>query len=117
MKYFHFKPSLFKTHTRIRNVKVYFCRTNNGVEGYIESASGIVWDKYGRFVKGRVPYLTVRNCYGALCNYISTTNPENFQPMKANFGILQPLSTKVKSKKERNNLLSLRSINTLKKLC
>jgi methylenetetrahydrofolate--tRNA-(uracil-5-)-methyltransferase len=39
---------------------------------------------------------------GALCQYITHANPADFQPMKANFGILPPLEgEKIPSKRDR----------------
>jgi methylenetetrahydrofolate--tRNA-(uracil-5-)-methyltransferase len=62
-----------------------------GVEGYLESAaSGLVAGiNAARLVLGlppcRFPKETV---IGALCHYVSTSQPGTFQPMNANFGIL-----------------------------
>ena len=44
------------------------------------------------------------------------TDNENFQPMNANFGILQPLDEKVKDKQKRKEAYSLRAIEEIKKL-
>jgi methylenetetrahydrofolate--tRNA-(uracil-5-)-methyltransferase len=38
---------------------------------------------------------------GALLDFISHSNPEQFQPMNANFGILPPLDKKIRDKKLR----------------
>ena len=38
---------------------------------------------------------------GALCYYITHAEAKDFQPMKANFGILPELEEKVKGKRER----------------
>jgi methylenetetrahydrofolate--tRNA-(uracil-5-)-methyltransferase len=38
---------------------------------------------------------------GALCGYICNADPSNFQPMKANFGLLPPLGRPVRKKRER----------------
>jgi methylenetetrahydrofolate--tRNA-(uracil-5-)-methyltransferase len=39
---------------------------------------------------------------GALCHYVTHAAPAAFQPMKASFGILAPLGTPSRAKKERN---------------
>jgi methylenetetrahydrofolate--tRNA-(uracil-5-)-methyltransferase len=50
---------------------------------------------------------------GALSYYITHADEENFQPMKANFGILPELKIKVK-KKERKEAYALRAIEEMK---
>ncbi|MFQ5922659.1 MAG: hypothetical protein ACE5M4_07420, partial [Anaerolineales bacterium] len=45
-----------------------------------------------RLADGEVPLeLPSETMLGALCHYITHAAPKNFQPMKANFGILPPL--------------------------
>jgi methylenetetrahydrofolate--tRNA-(uracil-5-)-methyltransferase len=38
---------------------------------------------------------------GALCSYICNADPGNFQPMKANFGLVPALDPPVRKKRER----------------
>ena len=55
---------------------------------------------------------------GALINYICDENVSNFQPMGANFGVLPPLETHIRDKRERYMALSNRSLeyfDTLKR--
>ena len=47
---------------------------------------------------------------GALLKYICDPSVENFQPMGANFGILPPLYTKIRDKRERYSALANRSL-------
>ena len=47
---------------------------------------------------------------GALLNYICDETNANFQPMGANFGILPPLDTNIRDKRERYGALSQRSL-------
>ena len=47
---------------------------------------------------------------GALTGYISDSSVKNFQPMGANFGIIPPLSERIKDKRERYGLLSQRAL-------
>ncbi|MDN5330959.1 MAG: methylenetetrahydrofolate--tRNA-(uracil-5-)-methyltransferase [Tepidanaerobacteraceae bacterium] len=96
---------------------LFFAGQITGVEGYIESAaSGIVAGiNMVRRMKGQSPLpFPLETVMGSLCNYVATADPRNFQPMKANFGLLPPLKIKVKSKKERNQLLAERSLEVLK---
>ncbi len=110
----HLKPTL-----EFKGAKgLFFAGQITGVEGYIESAaSGIVAGlNMKRLLKGQEPIaLPKETILGALLNYITSADPTNFQPMKANFGILPPLTNKVKDKKLRKKLLSERSLESIKK--
>ena len=86
-----------------------------GVEGYVESAqSGIVAGiNMIRYLEGKdqivFPKETVM---GALANYITNASQDDFQPMKANFGILPDLATRVK-KKERKEKYAVRALEIM----
>ncbi len=88
-----------------------------GVEGYVESAqSGMVAGiNMARMLEGKemlvFPNETVM---GSLANYITNASKENFQPMKANFGILPDFSIRIK-KKERKAAYATRALDTMKK--
>lgn len=47
---------------------------------------------------------------GALLYYICDETVTDFQPMGANFGIIPPLDTKIRDKKERYSKLAQRSL-------
>lgn len=86
-----------------------------GVEGYVESAqSGIVAGiNVSRLLEGKEPLVFPKETVmGALANYITSASEVDFQPMKANFGILPDLKTKVK-KKERKEAYALRAISSM----
>jgi methylenetetrahydrofolate--tRNA-(uracil-5-)-methyltransferase len=52
---------------------------------------------------------------GALCHYITHADLKDFQPMKANFGILSPLTFEKKpGKRERGQRYADRALLTLK---
>ena len=52
---------------------------------------------------------------GALCHYITHADLKDFQPMKANFGILPPLTFEKKTgKRERGQLYADRALNALR---
>jgi methylenetetrahydrofolate--tRNA-(uracil-5-)-methyltransferase len=75
-----------------------------GVEGYTESAAtGILAGiNLARLLAGDaavVPPPTTM--LGALYRYVHTADPEHFQPMNANFGLLEPLGRVVKDKQKR----------------
>ena len=99
------------------NSNIHFAGQISGVEGYVESiASGLVaaLSVYNQ-ISGK-PQIEWSNktLIGALTNYISTANPDNFQPMNANFGILPELETTIKDKKERKFAYSARGVETMK---
>ena len=86
-----------------------------GVEGYMEStASGLVAAVgLARALAGKPePDFTGRTLLGALARHVMTPTP-NFQPMNANFGILDALPCRVEGKKNRYEKLSEVAIDTL----
>ena len=96
---------------------LYFAGQITGVEGYMESASaGILAGlNMARRLKGEEPLkLPDITMLGALSGYISNESVTDFQPMGANFGILPPLSEKIKDKKLRYEALAQRSLDWYK---
>ena len=75
-----------------------------GVEGYLGNiASGLLagWNA-ARLLNAQTPLeLPRESMLGALCYYITHAELKDFQPMKANFGILPPLEGHFKGKRER----------------
>lgn len=87
----------------------------SGVEGYMEStASGLVAAiGLACALRGKPePDFTGATILGALARHVSTPCA-NFQPMNANYGILDPLDVRVKGKRNRYEKLSERAINVL----
>lgn len=96
---------------------LFFAGQITGVEGYIESAaSGIVAGiNVSRYIRGEETlFFPEQSLLGSLCRYITSSQPEHFQPMKSNFGILPPLNQRVRSRKERNEKLARRSLDSLR---
>ncbi len=97
----------------IRRPNIYFAGQITGVEGYVESAaSGLVAGINAalRFSGGegfRFPPITA---LGALARYISDANIRNFQPMNINFGLIDPLDIRVRDKRQKNLMISERSL-------
>ena len=82
-----------------------------GVEGYIESAASgmLAGINMAHLLKGEelaVP--GPETMIGAMSHYITHADPDHFQPMNANFGIMH-LSTPVK-KKERKEAYAKQSL-------
>jgi methylenetetrahydrofolate--tRNA-(uracil-5-)-methyltransferase len=83
---------------------LYFGGQITGVEGYMGNvATGLVAGvNLARHLAG-VPAWTPppTTMLGALCHYVTHAEPQHFQPMKANFGILPDLPTHIKDKRQR----------------
>ena len=50
---------------------------------------------------------------GALFRYVSGADPDDFQPMKPNFGLLPPLEQRVRGKKRRYEAYAQRALDDL----
>ena len=84
---------------------LFFAGQITGVEGYVgNAATGFVAGlNAARYLAGEPPLaFPPETMLGALCTYITHADSAGFQPMKASFGILPPLSQPPRSKKERN---------------
>jgi len=83
---------------------LFFAGQITGVEGYMGNiATGLLagWNA-ARLLNGHAPLeLPRETMLGALCWYITHAEMKNFQPMKANFGLLPPPTVNVRSKRER----------------
>lgn len=107
-------PKLLKpTYQYKHRDDLFFAGQMTGVEGYVESAaSGLVAGiNASRYVRGEEPVVfPEKTVIGSMAHYITTANPNNFQPMNANFGLLPPLEEKVRDKQERNLKLAKRAL-------
>ena len=95
---------------------LFFAGQMTGVEGYVESAqSGMVAGmNMVRYLKDEEPIVFPRQTVmGSLAYYITHASKTDFQPMKANFGILPDLEFKVK-KKEKKDAYAKRAIDKMK---
>jgi methylenetetrahydrofolate--tRNA-(uracil-5-)-methyltransferase len=87
-----------------------------GVEGYTESsATGLVAGiNMARLTDGLLPVLPPPSTMiGALYRYLREANPEHFQPMNANFGLLDDLAVRVRDKRRKRELLAERALNAM----
>lgn len=78
----------------------------SGVEGYVESAaSGIIAGiNMDRYLKGKeLISFSRKTAMGSEAYYITHASPDGFEPMNANFGIMEDIPFK-HSKKERKSL-------------
>ncbi|PFG12961.1 FADH(2)-oxidizing methylenetetrahydrofolate--tRNA-(uracil(54)-C(5))-methyltransferase TrmFO [Bacillus sp. es.036] len=110
-------PNLLKpTYQYKERENLFFAGQMTGVEGYVESAaSGLIAGfNAARLMNDEEPLVfPEETALGSLANYITTANPDNFQPMNANFGLFPPLETRIKSKKERNETIANRALETI----
>jgi methylenetetrahydrofolate--tRNA-(uracil-5-)-methyltransferase len=73
---------------------LFFAGQITGVEGYMGNiATGLLAGVNAASIADSEEPLVLppETMLGALCHYITHADPKNFQPMKANFGILPPL--------------------------
>ena len=63
--------------------------------------------------KGKNGCISRETAMGSMAHYITTADPEHFQPMNANFGLFPPLSVKIRGKKERYEALAERALETI----
>ncbi len=96
--------------------KTYVAGQLSGVEGYVESImSGLIAARsLCREINGLEPVKLPRDTIcGALCNYLETPNAA-FQPMNANFGLLPPITERIKDKNAKKTMQSEKSLKILK---
>ncbi|GMR12395.1 MAG: methylenetetrahydrofolate--tRNA-(uracil(54)-C(5))-methyltransferase (FADH(2)-oxidizing) TrmFO [Gemmatimonadota bacterium] len=83
-----------------------------GVEGYTESAAsgilaGINLDRVTRGLEPAIPPGTTM--LGGLFRYLRDADPEHFQPMNSNWGLVDPLGERVRDKKKRRGMTAERA--------
>jgi len=107
-------PKLLDRYYRLKaDPRVVFAGQITGVEGYVESAASgmLAGIEAARRIKRLPPIDFPRlTAIGALALYASGFKGENYQPMNINFGIIEPLDTKIRGKREKNSAVSARSL-------
>jgi len=87
-----------------------------GVEGYTESAAtGIMAGiNLARLLSGDAPLIPPpTTMLGALYRYLRETEPKRFQPMNANFGLMEPLEHAPKDKFKKKEALAARALENM----
>jgi methylenetetrahydrofolate--tRNA-(uracil-5-)-methyltransferase len=112
-------PKLLRpTLQHIQRDDLFFAGQITGVEGYMGNiATGaLAGINAARWLKGQAPLtLPETTMLGALCHYVTHADLKDFQPMKANFGILPPLVLTGKhGKRERGAAHAERALRDLK---
>ncbi len=108
-------PKCLDVYSRLKvDPNIYIAGQLSGVEGYVESiASGLYCAiNVDRVLKGKQPIkFSADTILGGLYNYLIMANTDNFQPINANFGILNPID--VRDKKERYVQYRIRSLKEI----
>ena len=95
-------PKLINEFNQLKSCKnIFFAGQITGVEGYIESiTSGYLSALYMRKYINNNDLVTMPSeiAMGSLMNYLVQSNPDSFQPMNINFGLMPKLEVKIKNK-------------------
>lgn len=96
--------------------RLFFAGQLTGVEGYVESImSGLLaaWN-VARGVAGEAPSLPPSDSMiGGLYRYLREADPEGFQPMNANFGLVPPCREKVSGKRAKRAAQAARALEAI----
>lgn len=101
--------------TRVRE-DLFLAGQMTGVEGYVESAAAglIAGMNAARLALGEEPVVPpAETMLGSLARYITSADPEHFQPMNANFGLLPPLPERVRGKEARRKAQVERALEAI----
>jgi methylenetetrahydrofolate--tRNA-(uracil-5-)-methyltransferase len=117
---FIYSPALLNPTLQFRHREgLFFAGQVTGIEGYVGNiASGLLagWNA-ANYLVGK-PLIEMPPCtiIGSLCHYITHADAKDFQPMKANFGIMPELEIKIKGKMARSAAYAERSKLEIKRL-
>ena len=107
-------PAALSAHLATRDdPTILFAGQITGVEGYTESsATGLLAGiNLARILSGEPPVIPpTTTMLGALYRYMREANPKHFQPMNANFGLLDDLPEPVRDKKRKRELFAERAL-------
>ncbi|UOF89348.1 methylenetetrahydrofolate--tRNA-(uracil(54)-C(5))-methyltransferase (FADH(2)-oxidizing) TrmFO [Fodinisporobacter ferrooxydans] len=95
---------------------IFFAGQITGVEGYVESAAAglIAGLNAARLYYGQDVLTFPRDTsIGSLAYYITHASVDSFQPMNATFGLLPPLSERIRDKKQKNERIAKNALDSL----
>ena len=108
---------LHPTLQHVQRDDLFFAGQITGVEGYMGNiATGLLagWNAARLYHNEEPITLPETTMLGALCHYVTHADLKDFQPMKANFGILPPLEfTSKVGKRERGSAYAERALADL----
>ncbi|HVF39002.1 MAG TPA: methylenetetrahydrofolate--tRNA-(uracil(54)-C(5))-methyltransferase (FADH(2)-oxidizing) TrmFO [Gemmatimonadaceae bacterium] len=110
-------PSALTHHLSARDDSgLLFAGQITGVEGYTEStATGLLAGiNLSRVLNGDQPMLPPPvTMLGALYRYLREADPAHFQPMNANFGLVDDLPETIRDKKRKLEMIAERALNAI----
>ncbi len=102
---FIFSPALLRPTLQFKyRDDLFFAGQITGVEGYMGNiATGLLggWNAANLLLDKPLIEMPSSTIIGALCHYITHADEKDFQPMKANLGILAELSHEIRDKRMR----------------
>ena len=111
-------PGCLTPHLSLRDdPMVLFAGQLTGVEGYTEStATGLLAGiNMIRMLRGEEPAVPPpTTMVGALYRHLREADPRHFQPMNANFGLVEALDHEVRDKRRKKELLAERALAHMK---
>ena len=110
-------PQALSPHLSARDdPQLLFAGQLTGIEGYTESAATgmLAGINLARLLAGAEPVLPpAATMLGALYRYLRETDPARFQPMNANFGLMEPLADAPRDKFKKKEALAARALNQM----
>ena len=110
-------PASLTPHLSLRDdAQLLFAGQLTGVEGYTESsATGLLAGiNLARMLAGEEPAVPpATTMLGALYRYLREADPRHFQPMNANFGLVDELPHPVRDKRLKREMLAARALAEL----
>lgn len=112
-------PASLTAHLSLRDdARALFAGQLTGVEGYTEStATGLLAGiNLSRMLRGEEPVVPpTTTMLGALYRYLREADPAHFQPMNANFGLVDDLGERVKDKRVKREKIAERALRDLER--
>jgi methylenetetrahydrofolate--tRNA-(uracil-5-)-methyltransferase len=112
-------PAALSAHLSLRDdPRTMFAGQLTGVEGYTESsATGLLAGiNLSRMLRDEEPAVPPPiTMLGALYRYLRDADPKHFQPMNANFGLVDELETQIRDKRRKREMLAERSLGEMER--
>jgi methylenetetrahydrofolate--tRNA-(uracil-5-)-methyltransferase len=99
---------------------LFFAGQMTGVEGYVESAASGLLAGLNAWRRSKQRYSLVfppETTLGGLARHLEGSPSQSFQPMNINFGLLPPLTERIRDKRLKNEKISVRALAALGEFC